>query len=50
MYADKPPWKYVKELLSESWYVDCNVERAMDRVFLRQTSNGVEDEVANKRV
>ena len=48
--ADQPPWKDIRDLLSEAWYVDCNLERAMDRVYMRQTGNGVSPRVASSRV
>lgn len=32
---DQPPWNQIRPLFDEGWYVDCNLERAMDRVYLR---------------
>lgn len=50
LHADEPPWSHIKPLLTEAWYVDCNLERAMDRVYLRHVSTGNSTEVAASRV
>ena len=36
--------------MHESWYVDSDIEEAMERVYARQTGNGVPPEVARKRI
>ncbi len=36
--------------MDECWFVDCDVEVAMQRVVKRQTGNGLSFEVASMRV
>eukprot|EP01026_Neomeris_dumetosa_P056903 TRINITY_DN52155_c0_g1_i4.p2 TRINITY_DN52155_c0_g1~~TRINITY_DN52155_c0_g1_i4.p2 ORF type:complete len:313 (-),score=26.66 TRINITY_DN52155_c0_g1_i4:173-1057(-) len=47
---DIEPWQQLKEIFDESWFVDCSLDDAMDRVFSRQTGNGLAPEVSKKRV
>ena len=47
---DEEPWRGIKDIVDESWYVDSDVEEAMERVYARQTRNGVPPEVARKRI
>lgn len=48
--ADVAPWKDIRGLVDETWYVDCNVDKAMRRVLQRQIGNGAPAEVARERV
>ena len=34
--ADEPPWDSVKSHVDESWFVDTNVDAALERVIQRQ--------------
>lgn len=36
--------------MDETWFVDCDVEVAMQRVFQRQTGNGLSPDVARRRI
>ena len=47
---DEEPWRAMKDIVNESWYIDSDVEEAMERVYARQTGNGVPPEVARKRI
>lgn len=44
------PWWQLRELLDEAWFVHCDVEEAMQRVYQRQTGHGVAPEVSRWRV
>ena len=44
------PWWQLRELLDEAWFVHCDVEEAMRRVYARQTGHGVAPEVSRWRV
>eukprot|EP01025_Chloroclados_australasicus_P038479 TRINITY_DN3965_c0_g1_i2.p1 TRINITY_DN3965_c0_g1~~TRINITY_DN3965_c0_g1_i2.p1 ORF type:complete len:301 (+),score=20.40 TRINITY_DN3965_c0_g1_i2:139-1041(+) len=44
------PWNQLKTLFDESWFVNCPLDEAMDRLFKRQTGNGVPVEISNKRI
>ena len=48
--SDEEPWRRIKAIVNESWYIDSDVEEAMERVCARQTGNGSPPEVARKRV
>ncbi|KAK9907927.1 hypothetical protein WJX75_000079 [Coccomyxa subellipsoidea] len=50
LLLDKAPWTEIRNIADETWFVDCSVEVAMQRVLRRQTGNGVAPEVARKRV
>lgn len=36
--ADEEPWSQVKAHLDEAWFVDADVDAALDRVIARQVS------------
>ncbi|KAI3435982.1 hypothetical protein D9Q98_002040 [Chlorella vulgaris] len=44
------PWCHLQPLWDDTWYIDCEVDVAMQRVFERQTGNGVAAEVSRRRV
>ena len=50
MRAAEEPWSDIRALVDEAWYVDCNVDAAMERVLARQTANGAAPAVAQQRV
>ncbi|CAK0784266.1 hypothetical protein CVIRNUC_007470 [Coccomyxa viridis] len=50
LLLDEEPWRGIKDIVNESWYVDSDVEEAMERVYSRQIGNGVPPEVARKRI
>ncbi|CAL8469333.1 g8874 [Coccomyxa elongata] len=47
---DEAPWRDIRSLVDECWFVECNVEVAMQRVLKRQTANGISFEEASMRV
>jgi dephospho-CoA kinase len=36
MTADEPPWDELAELFDDTWYIECDVDVAMQRVYDRQ--------------
>ena len=50
LLVDEPPWSDIQGLVDECWFVDCDVEVAMQRVIKRQTGNGLSLEEASMRV
>ena len=44
------PWWRLGELFDDTWYINCPLEVAMDRVVQRQIGNGKPEEVARRRV
>ena len=49
-HADLPPWQDLQSVFHETWYIDCDVDTAMERVFERQVGHGRTPEVARWRV
>ncbi|KAK9813528.1 hypothetical protein WJX73_005109 [Symbiochloris irregularis] len=47
---DEPPWDAIKELMDESWFVDADIEAALERVIQRQVANGAPHKEAAHRV
>lgn len=43
--ADLEPWAGLAGLFDEAWFVDCDIDEAMARVYARQTGHGVAPEV-----
>lgn len=50
LLLDLPPWQDLQNVFHETWYIDCDVDTAMDRVFERQVGHGRTPEVARWRV
>jgi pantothenate kinase len=61
LLLDAPPWNQLwrneekgrrgePTIFDETWYVDCDLNVAMQRVFERQTGNGVTAEVSRGRI
>ncbi len=48
--ADIPPWAELTDLFNETWFIDCNIDEAMQRVLERQIGHGRTPEVAKWRV
>jgi hypothetical protein len=36
--ADEPPWHELVDLFDDTWYIDCDVDVAMGRVYDRQVA------------
>lgn len=49
-HADVPPWDQLKGLFDDTWYVDCDIDTAMQRVLARQIGHGRSPDVAKWRV
>lgn len=47
---DEEPWSQVKAHLDEAWFVDADVDAALDRVIARQVQNGASEVEASLRV
>lgn len=58
LLLDVPPWNQLWEvskessepILDDSWYVDCDLDKAMQRVFERQIGNGTAVNVSRGRI
>ena len=48
--TDEEPWRDIRAIVDEAWYIDCDVPMAMQRVYARQVANGAASEVARRRV
>ena len=44
------PWCELTDVFDDSWFLDCDLDTAMQRVYTRQTRNGVPPEVSRARV
>lgn len=44
------PWWRLRQLFDDTWFIDCQLDVAMQRVFERQTGNGVAAEVSRWRI
>ena len=49
-HADVPPWDQLKNIFDETWYIDCNIDAAMQRVLERQIGHGRSADTAKWRV
>mmetsp|Transcript_23524 Transcript_23524/g.51628 ORF Transcript_23524/g.51628 Transcript_23524/m.51628 type:complete len:288 (+) Transcript_23524:173-1036(+) len=47
---DIAPWDQLKQIFDDTWYVDVDIDVAMDRVFRRQTGNGLDPDVSRGRI
>ena len=50
LVADLEPWGKLAELMDDSWYLDCDLDVAMDRVFERFLAMGLCAHSAQERV
>lgn len=48
--AEVPPWGQLKGIFDETWYIDCNLDAAMQRVLERQIKHGRSADIAKWRV
>lgn len=48
--ADIPPWSKLTKVFNETWYIDCDIDTAMEQVLQRQISHGRALDVAKWRV
>lgn len=50
LFLDDEPWCELQQLLDECWFVDIDLDTAMQRVFERQTAIGVTPEQSRVRI
>ncbi len=50
LFLDMDPWKELPDILNDTWFVDVDVDTAMERVFARQVGNGVDPHVSRGRI
>jgi pantothenate kinase len=48
--AEDEPWNQLESLWSDTWYIDCPLDVAMQRIFARQTGNGLTPEASLARI
>ncbi len=48
--AEVEPWRQLEALFDETWFVECDIDVAMDRVYERQTGHGVASGVSRGRI
>jgi len=48
--SDMQPWCELANIFDDSWFLECDLDTAMDRVYARQISNGVPPYVSRARV
>lgn len=44
------PWRQLRSVLDESWFIDCDLDDAMQRVYGRQVAIGLRPEVSRERI
>ncbi|KAL0052381.1 hypothetical protein WJX82_001231 [Trebouxia sp. C0006] len=49
LLLDIPPWSKLTKVFNETWYIDCDIDTAMERVLQRQIDHGRTPEVAKWR-
>jgi len=47
---DHPDWRPISALMDEKWFIDCDIDVAMNRVRLRHIGTGLTNEKAIERV
>lgn len=50
LLLEQPPWNVLRNVFDETWYIDCDIEESLSRVFHRQTRNGAPARVARHRI
>ncbi|KAL3159517.1 hypothetical protein ABBQ38_009935 [Trebouxia sp. C0009 RCD-2024] len=50
LLLDVPPWGQLQKIFDETWYIDCDIDAAMQRVLARQIGHGRSPDVAKWRV
>ena len=50
LFLDDQPWCELQQLFDECWFVDVDIDTAMQRVFERQTAIGVTPEQSRVRI
>jgi pantothenate kinase len=50
LLIDEPPWHELADLFDDTWYIDCDVDVAMERVYARQVGDGRLPDVVQGRI
>mmetsp|Transcript_11991 Transcript_11991/g.24127 ORF Transcript_11991/g.24127 Transcript_11991/m.24127 type:complete len:300 (-) Transcript_11991:1891-2790(-) len=50
LLLEQPPWNALRDVFHETWYIDCDMEESLRRVFHRQTRNGAPARAARHRI
>ncbi len=50
LLLDVDPWRRLRNVFDEAWYIDVDVDEAMRRLFRRQTRNGRSPRDARRRI
>lgn len=50
LLLESEPWVHLRELFDDTWFVDCPLDTAMQRVFERQTAIGLAPDVSRGRI
>ena len=50
LLLDIEPWKRLRAVFDEAWYIDVDIDEAMRRLFRRQTRNGRSPRDARRRI
>ena len=49
-HAGEPPWTELLPLLDDTWFIDCDLHVAMERVAQRQIADGRDPDTVRRRV
>ncbi len=47
---DTEPWNRLRHVCHETWFIDCDIEESMKRVYTRQTRNGTPPRESRHRI
>eukprot|EP01121_Diplochlamys_sp_Union-15-3_P022326 TRINITY_DN9460_c0_g1_i1.p1 TRINITY_DN9460_c0_g1~~TRINITY_DN9460_c0_g1_i1.p1 ORF type:complete len:168 (+),score=39.06 TRINITY_DN9460_c0_g1_i1:162-665(+) len=50
LFLEEGVWQDINKLFDERWFIDCNIDEAMERVVLRHLQTGLTEEAARFRV
>lgn len=50
LFLEEDPWCQLRELFDDSWFVDVDLDTAMQRVYERQVAIGVAPETSRVRI
>lgn len=50
LLLDQEPWRQLRGVFNETWFLDVDIDVAMERVFQRQTEIGLTAEESRKRI
>ena len=49
-HAAEPPWLELVPLFDDTWFIDCDLDVAMERVRQRQIADGRDPDIVRRRV